>query len=173
VVLFYQYPASSFSIIIVEMFSSNRKISTSKEMVRLALAAATNGSVVYIYCTNHRNMYITLFNELFSSIQRKIPKSKKLQAQPAQAPNETDSSDFNTCPRSHHLLAVIRSIPYFPLLGPLKTKTMKTAYIQMHLFHLSTLGWHQFLCGKGESDCYRPKHRQPTSVARIQEREQS
>jgi hypothetical protein len=68
VLLFYQYSASSFSIIIVETFSSNRKISTSNEMVRLALVAAKNGSVVYIYCANHRNMYITLFNELFSSI---------------------------------------------------------------------------------------------------------
>jgi hypothetical protein len=106
-------------------------------------------------------MYYVIQRAIFK-YSKKMPKSKKLQVQPAQAPNKVAPKNglkqpkpthliSIPVPRSHHLLAVIRRIPYFPLLGPLKTKPMKTAYIQMHLFHLFTLGWHKLLCGKGKA----------------------
>jgi hypothetical protein len=46
-------------------------------------------------------------------------------------------------------LVAIRRVPYSPLQGPAKTKTLKIAYTQKRILDLSLLGVHQFLCGKG------------------------
>ncbi|EFX66462.1 hypothetical protein DAPPUDRAFT_116382 [Daphnia pulex] len=54
-------------------------------------------------------------------------------------------------PKPNPLLVAICKTPYIPLLAPLVIKTMKFAYIQMHCFHLSLLGWHAFLCTKGKA----------------------
>ncbi len=56
-------------LIIVETFSSNRKFFTWNEMVRLALAAKRNGSVVDISSTNHRNMYSN-FSEKLAKVRK-------------------------------------------------------------------------------------------------------
>jgi hypothetical protein len=55
-------------------------------------------------------------------------------------------------PKPNRLLVNIIKNPYFPLLPALKIKTMKTAFVQFHLLHLSLLGWHAFLCTKGKAN---------------------
>jgi len=49
-------------------------------------------------------------------------------------------------------LVAIRRVPYSPLQGPAKTKTLKIAYTQKRILDLSLFGLHTFLCGKGEAD---------------------
>jgi hypothetical protein len=55
-------------------------------------------------------------------------------------------------PKPNRLLAAICRNRYSPLLPALKIKTMKTAFVQFHLLHLSLLGWHAFLCNKGKAN---------------------
>ncbi|EFX78088.1 hypothetical protein DAPPUDRAFT_105323 [Daphnia pulex] len=55
-------------------------------------------------------------------------------------------------PKPNRLLVAICKTPYIPLLPALKIKTMKTAFVQFHLLHLSLLGWHAFLCTKGKAN---------------------
>ncbi|EFX78124.1 hypothetical protein DAPPUDRAFT_105366 [Daphnia pulex] len=50
------------------------------------------------------------------------------------------------------LLAALRKVPYVPLQGPAKIKTLRITYTQRHILNLSLLSVHQFLCGKGEAD---------------------
>lgn len=68
-------------LIIVETYYSNRKISTSNEMVGLPLAVARNGSVVHIGSTNNRNMYAHLSDHLQKFENAKIEEARREQSE--------------------------------------------------------------------------------------------
>jgi hypothetical protein len=132
-------------------------------MVRLALAAKRNGSLV-VHKQHQSSQHVLPVSKSYLP-EFNMGKTKKLPPAQQAIPNQVAPKNLfkqqkqpNRItvpkPKINPLLRAICKIPYFPLLGPLSSslKTKKTAFIQLHLLHLSTLGWHQFLCGKGKAN---------------------